>query len=87
MSKKILIVDDEPEFLEMLKIRLEANGYEVVCASDGWQGFELVKKDKPDLVILDIVLPDISGFYACKKCGRVALYSSRVCEPVNLTEE
>ncbi|MFC1645758.1 two-component system response regulator [Candidatus Omnitrophota bacterium] len=66
VKKKILIVDDEPGCLEMFKARLEASGYEVVCASGGRQGLELAEKDKPDLILLDIFLPDIGGFKVCR---------------------
>ena len=59
---KILIVDDEVQLIEMLQIRLEANGYEIVSAKDGREGVEKVKSENPDLIILDISVPDGSGF-------------------------
>lgn len=62
MVKKILIVDDEPELVEMVKIRLEANNYEVITASDGQKGLDKVKKENPNLIILDIMLPEIDGY-------------------------
>ena len=54
MAKKILIVDDEPDIIRLLASRLKANNYEVVAAHDGVSAMMKVRKDKPDLVILDI---------------------------------
>lgn len=65
-KKKILIVDDEPQSVEMFKIRLESAGYEVFNASSGEEGIELASKLNPDLILLDIILPDIGGFNICK---------------------
>ncbi len=59
--KKILIVDDEPQFAEMVKIRLEANGYDVLLANDGQKGVALVKKENPDLILMDIMMPNMNG--------------------------
>ena len=61
MSKKILIVDDEQDVLELLGTRLEGQGYEVVTLSDGRMAVSLAKKEKPDLIILDIVMPGVDG--------------------------
>jgi DNA-binding response OmpR family regulator len=60
--KKILIADDEPEIIELLKTLLEPAGYSVVSTSYGSQLFPLVKKEKPDLLILDVMLPGIDGY-------------------------
>jgi len=60
--KKILVIDDEPEMVEMLKMRLEASGYIVISASNGRQGLEIAQKEKPDLILLDIMMPEIDGF-------------------------
>jgi two-component system alkaline phosphatase synthesis response regulator PhoP len=65
-KKKILVVDDEPQSVEMLKTRLETGGYEVFSACCGKEALEAVKKNKPDLILLDIILPDINGFQVCK---------------------
>jgi len=61
MAKRILVVDDEPQIVSMLKLRLEANGYEVISASDGEEGLEKAKSLKPDLIILDIIMPKMAG--------------------------
>jgi CheY-like chemotaxis protein len=63
---KILIVDDEVHLIEMLQMRLEANGYEVVTAVDGEEGVEKVKSETPDLIILDIMMPKMDGYETCK---------------------
>ena len=65
--KKILIVDDEPKMVTMLKMALEAASYEVVSASNGKEGIEMVEKEKPDAIILDLMMPEMDGFTACKK--------------------
>jgi len=66
MAKKILIVDDEPQLVELLKIRLEANDYEVLVAVDGKEGLKIARSKKPDLIILDLMLPKIDGFALCR---------------------
>lgn len=60
--KKILIVDDEPDIVEVLKFPLEANGYECICAYDGETGLKSAKELMPDLMILDVMLPKMNGF-------------------------
>ncbi len=72
MSKKILIIDDEPDIVVYLKLLLENNGYSVVTASDGQEGFELARTEKPDLVCLDIMMPRKTG---------VALYQEIKTDP------
>jgi len=64
---KILVVDDEPEFVELIKMRLENNGYMVVTASNGKEGLERVKSEKPDAVLLDVLMPELSGLEALRK--------------------
>ncbi|HHH30439.1 MAG TPA: response regulator transcription factor [Polyangiaceae bacterium] len=67
MSERILIVDDEPDILELLEYNLRQAGYEVVTAADGETAFEEVARSKPDLVLLDLMLPDISGTEICRR--------------------
>ena len=64
-KKKILIVDDEPEFAKLIKTRLTAEGYLVDTAEDGQQGLDKVKAC-PDLVILDVMMPIINGYNFCR---------------------
>ncbi|MBU2436893.1 MAG: response regulator [Candidatus Omnitrophica bacterium] len=64
--KKVLVVDDEGQFLEMIKLRLEANGYEVVTACNGREALEKIESDKPDVVFLDILMPQLDGVEALR---------------------
>jgi DNA-binding response OmpR family regulator len=63
---RILIVEDEPDMVLGLKDNFEFEGYEVLTASDGASGLERARKEKPDLLILDIMLPKLSGLEVCK---------------------
>ena len=65
-KKKILIVDDVRETLLALKIRLEYAGYEVFTASDGEAGLKMARDIKPELILLDVMLPKIDGFSVCR---------------------
>lgn len=66
MSKKrILLVDDEKDLVETVQFRLEANGYEVISAGDGQEGFNKARSEKPDLIILDLMLPKMDGYKVC----------------------
>ncbi len=66
MSKKrILVVDDEVELIKAIQIRLEQAGYEALFAYDGQQGLEKAHKEKPDLIILDLMLPKMDGYKVC----------------------
>ncbi len=67
MPKKILIVEDEPGILVSLKDEFESQGYIVHAAEDGEKGLEIAKGEKPDLIILDIMLPVLDGYEVCKK--------------------
>ena len=62
MPKKILVIDDEKDIVNLLASRLKANRYEVVTAFDGDEGLEKLKTEKPDLVILDILMPKTDGY-------------------------
>ncbi|MBN1362302.1 MAG: response regulator transcription factor [Sedimentisphaerales bacterium] len=63
--RTVLIVEDEPAMLRGLKDNFEAKGYYVLTASDGKQGLETALKEKPDLIVLDIMLPELNGFEVC----------------------
>lgn len=60
--KKILIIDDELDLVEKLKKRLEMSGYEVHGACSGFEGLDKAKKERPHLILLDIMMPDLDGF-------------------------
>ncbi len=61
MGKKILVVDDEPDIITYLTTLLEENGYETDSAKDGVEGLKKAKEDKPNLICLDILMPEKSG--------------------------
>jgi two-component system cell cycle response regulator len=63
--KKILVIDDLPENVFMLQDRLEHEGYEVLTAYDGFTGIDKAKNVLPDLILLDVMMPDITGFEVC----------------------
>ncbi len=66
MSSKILIVEDDANLLEALKYNVRKEGHEAITAIDGVQALEIARRDKPDLIILDVMLPKISGFEVCR---------------------
>lgn len=62
---KILIVDDEPDLITTVSFRLEKIGYEIISAADGREGLEKARQEKPDLIILDLMLPKMDGYKVC----------------------
>lgn len=74
-KKKILIVEDEPDLVEALSVRLEANDYQVIRAYDGREGLEIARKEALDLILLDIMLPEIDGYKICCLLKNDAKYS------------
>lgn len=64
---RILIVDDEPDVVDLVKNRLEANKYSVITANDGEEALHKVKTEKPDLVVLDVSMPVINGYEVCAR--------------------
>jgi DNA-binding response OmpR family regulator len=67
MTKKILLCDDEPDILTILKRYLEVDGYSVVTASDGQEALEKIFSDHFDLIILDVMMPKVNGWEVCKR--------------------
>ncbi len=67
MSKKVLIVDDEADIRKVVSFRLNKIGYEVLLAIDGQQGLDMIYKDKPDIILLDLHLPVITGYEICRR--------------------
>ena len=61
MAEKILLVDDEPTLLGTLALNLRASGYEVVTASDGASALEVARAESPDLIVLDLMMPELDG--------------------------
>lgn len=66
-NEKILVVDDEINIRQVLETRLSIRGYNVILASNGEEALDLFRKEKPDLVILDIMLPQLDGYEVCSK--------------------
>ena len=67
MGSKVLVVDDEPSITKTLGARLKAEGFEVMVAGDGITALHSVYKDPPDLIILDIMMPEMDGFETCQR--------------------
>lgn len=61
-KKKILVVEDDPMISSMYKTKFESDGFDVLTADNGVKGFELAKKEKPDIIMLDVILPQLDGF-------------------------
>ena len=66
MSKKIFVIDDEPEIAQFLKFRLETKGYEVIVSHNGKEGLERAKTEYPDLIISDVMMPQLNGYQLCR---------------------
>ena len=73
---KILIVDDEKDIVEALSFMLQAKGYEIISAYDGEEGLKLAKEEKPDLIILDVMMPKINGYKICRLLKYDAKYKN-----------
>ena len=65
-NKKVLIVDDEEHIVELIKFNLETQGYTVYTANNGVDALKATKKEHPDLVLLDLMLPEMDGYDVCK---------------------
>lgn len=70
-SIKILLVDDEPDILEIINYNLSAEGYNVTTASNGAQAVKKAKKEKPHLIILDVMMPEMDGIEACEQIRKI----------------
>ena len=66
MEDKVLVVEDEPTLLETLEYNLTRQGYEVYTAADGLAALEVARQQRPDVIVLDIMLPGIDGFEVCR---------------------
>lgn len=67
MKIRVLIVDDEPDIVELLKYNLQSEGYDCLTAPNGEKALELVEKHKPDLILLDVMMPKMDGMEVCRK--------------------
>lgn len=66
MKKKILIIEDEKDFVTAISVLIEAEGFEVFTASDGMEGLEKIRKGEFDLIITDVMMPKMDGFKLCR---------------------
>ncbi|MFC1593785.1 response regulator [Candidatus Omnitrophota bacterium] len=82
MGKKILIVDDDVNLIKMMKPRLEANNFEVVTAHDGEEGLSKLESEKPDLLILDIVMPKVDGYTFLKEMKSRQMKAVEPIQPI-----
>jgi len=64
---KILVVDDDPAILELVKVNIELMGHEVITTNDGTKGFALAKQELPDLIVLDVMMPEVDGFTVAQR--------------------
>ncbi|MBR3556618.1 MAG: response regulator transcription factor [Oscillospiraceae bacterium] len=67
MAKKVLVVDDESNIVDILRFNLQREGYEVVAAYDGQEGLDKARSEAPDLILLDVMLPEKDGFQVCEE--------------------
>jgi len=64
---KVLAIDDDPASIRLTESLLTSNGYDVICARDGLDGFKKAQEEQPDVILLDLILPGMYGFELCKK--------------------
>ncbi|GIW92169.1 MAG: two-component system response regulator [Pirellulaceae bacterium] len=77
-GKRVLVVDDDPDIAEAVRIALTNRGYEVLVARDGNQGLALAERENPDLIILDMMMPKRSGFLVLERLRRSPAFPVRV---------
>jgi DNA-binding response OmpR family regulator len=77
-GKRILLVDDDAEIVESLRLALEAQNYEVLVARDGNQGLALIEREAPDLIILDMMMPKRSGFLVLERLKKQGEKKQRI---------
>lgn len=77
-KKTLLIVDDDPEISESMRLTLEANGYRVLAARDGNAGLVLAEREKPDLIVLDMMMPKRSGFLVAEAIRQNDAFTTRI---------
>lgn len=86
-SVKILVVDDEPDILEFLEYNLSKAGYQVLTASNGEEGVALAEKEKPDLIILDIMMPKMDGVEVCRTLRSKPMFDKTLIAFLTAREE
>ena len=66
-GRKVLVVDDDPDMVSVTRMSLENASYEVLEAGNGKEGIDKAKKERPDIIIMDLMMPEMDGFEACKR--------------------
>ena len=66
MKPRVLVVDDESDFIQLMKYNLENQGFDILTAGDGVQALNVARRELPDVVLMDLMLPDIDGFSVCE---------------------
>ena len=84
---KILVVDDEPDILEFLRYNLVKEGFEVLTASDGEQGVAIAERERPDLVVLDIMMPKMDGVEVCRALRANPVFDKTIIAFLTAREE
>jgi len=84
MKKKILVVDDEPDILQVISFRLDKAGYAVTGAPQGEEALRMAAQDQPDLILLDVMMPGLDGFEVCRRIKekfpgqKIIIYTAKV---------
>ena len=73
-SIKVLVVDDDPDIVEILKYNLKNSGYSVKSAGNGVEAIKKAKKFIPDIILMDVMMPEMSGIEACEEIKNIFLY-------------
>lgn len=76
LQRKILIVDDEEHICELIGFNLRKSGYKTIAANDGLSGLKIARREKPDLILLDVMLPELDGYEVCKEIRKDSEISS-----------
>jgi two-component system, OmpR family, alkaline phosphatase synthesis response regulator PhoP len=69
-GRKVLVIDDEPGIIEIVEANLEGDGFEVISASNGKEGLEKIKREAPELVVLDVMMPEMDGWEVLRNLER-----------------
>lgn len=84
---KILVVDDEPDILEFLRYNLAKEGFDVITASNGVEGLQVAEREKPDLVVLDIMMPKMDGVEMCRALRANPVFNQTIIAFLTAREE